>query len=408
MGLILNTSTVIRNLSIGPLSGGGDGGGGGGGGSTPTYMVLGGPGNNSVASALYVYDATNLFATPTKLVAHDPSNGNNYARENSVASTSDHISVGAFEDSTYGSRTGAVYVYDTSNLSAQATKLHAPGNVSNTWFGYDVKATGNYIGVTAPFNNSGQGAAFVYDATNLSTAPTQLGPGSLVSGDQFGRTSAIGGDYYVVSGFNSNAGNEYGAVYVYDLTNLSAGETKVVAPDGYAGHQFGRNGLAVSNKYLIVGTDSDDAGSSGNDAGAAYVYDMTNLSASPTKFTGTADNESFGTSAAIAGDYIIIGSLNKTNGRGTIYVYDGTNLSASPTAVLHSDVNDNEQFGANGAIAAMGTSLIIGHKSYDQGSTADSGAGYVYDLTNLSAAATRLLPSTPTQYQNVGKSVAIG
>lgn len=30
MGLILNTSTVIRNLSIGPLSGGGNGGGGGG------------------------------------------------------------------------------------------------------------------------------------------------------------------------------------------------------------------------------------------------------------------------------------------------------------------------------------------------------------------------------------------
>ena len=30
MGLILNTSTIIRNLSIGPLSGGGEGGGGGG------------------------------------------------------------------------------------------------------------------------------------------------------------------------------------------------------------------------------------------------------------------------------------------------------------------------------------------------------------------------------------------
>lgn len=406
MGLILRNNAIIKNLVIG--GSGGSGGGGGGSSSTPTYMVLGGPGNNSVASALYVYDATNLSASPTKLVGHDSTNGNNYARENAVAATANHISVGAFEDSTYGSRTGTVYVYDTSNLSAQATKLHAPGNVSNTWFGYNVRSTGNYIAVTAPYNNSGQGAAYIYDATNLSAAPTQLGPGSLVSGDNFGRSSAIGGDYYVAYGHNMNTGNEYGAVYVYDLTNLSAAPTKLEAPDGYAGQQFGTNGLAISNKYLIVGAENDDAGSSGNNAGAAYVYDMTNLSASPTKFTGTADNESFGTSAAIAGDYVIIGSLNKSNGRGTVYVYDGTNLSASPTAILHSDVNDSEQFGGNGAIAAMGTSLIIGHKSYDQGSTADSGAGYVYDLTNLSAAATRLLPSTPVAYQNIGKSVTIG
>ena len=404
MGLILNTSTVIRNLSIGPLSGGGNGGGGG---STPTYMVLGGSGNNSVASALYVYDATNLSASPTKLVAHDPSNGNNYATNNAVAATANHISVGAFEDSTYGSRTGAVYIYDTSNLSAQATKLHAPGNVSNTWFGYTVRSTGNYIAVTAPYNNSGQGAAFVYDATNLSAAPTQLGPGSLVSGDQFGRSSAMGGNYYVVYGHNSNAGTEYGAVYVYDLTNLSAAPTKLEAPDGYAGQQFGRNGLAISNKYLIVGAESDDAGSSGYNAGAAYVYDMTNLSASPTKLTGTDDLEKFGSSAAIAGDYLVISSLNKDN-KGAVYVYDGTSLSASPTAIVHPNVQEYDQFGGNGAIAAMGTSLIVGHKLYDQGSTTNSGAGYVYDLSNLSAAATTLFPSTPTANQAIGGSVAIG
>ena len=65
MGLIVNTSTVIRNLSIGPLSGGGNGGGGGGS-SEPSYLAVGAQGVNSYAGAAYIYDATNYSATPPK------------------------------------------------------------------------------------------------------------------------------------------------------------------------------------------------------------------------------------------------------------------------------------------------------------------------------------------------------
>ena len=65
MGLILNTSTIIRNLSIGPLSGGGNGGGGGS--SEPSYLAVGAIGLNSFTGAAYIYDATNYSATPTKL-----------------------------------------------------------------------------------------------------------------------------------------------------------------------------------------------------------------------------------------------------------------------------------------------------------------------------------------------------
>jgi hypothetical protein len=65
MAINFRSNTIIRNLSIGPLSGGG--GGGGGGSSEPSYLVVGANGANNSAGVAYIYDATNYSAVPTKL-----------------------------------------------------------------------------------------------------------------------------------------------------------------------------------------------------------------------------------------------------------------------------------------------------------------------------------------------------
>ena len=98
MGLILNTSTVIRNLSIGPLSGGGNGGGGGS--SEPSYLAVGAFGVNSRAGAAYIYDATNYSAAPTKLVPSGLDANDQFGY--SIAATSNQIVVGAFLDDDQG------------------------------------------------------------------------------------------------------------------------------------------------------------------------------------------------------------------------------------------------------------------------------------------------------------------
>ena len=68
MAINFRSNTVISNLRIGPLSGGGNGGGGGS--SEPSYLIVSAIGDDDQgdrAGAVYVYDATNYSAAPTKL-----------------------------------------------------------------------------------------------------------------------------------------------------------------------------------------------------------------------------------------------------------------------------------------------------------------------------------------------------
>ena len=53
MAINFRSNTVIKNLSIGPLSGGGNGGGGGGS-SEPSYLAVGAYGVNNSAGAAYI------------------------------------------------------------------------------------------------------------------------------------------------------------------------------------------------------------------------------------------------------------------------------------------------------------------------------------------------------------------
>ena len=97
---------------------------------------------------------------------------------------------------------------------------------------------------------------------------------------------------------DSTQGSDAGAVYVYDATNLSAAPTKL-APSGLEASDRFSSSVAVNGNQIVVGTDADD--DNGSNAGAVYIYDATNLSATPTKLTATdgAANHRFGTSVSL-------------------------------------------------------------------------------------------------------------
>ena len=78
-------------------------------------------GSNS--GSVYIYDANNLSATPTKLTAFDGAQDDFFGSRVSV--TDDKIIVSAYGDDEHGDRSGSVYVYDANNLSATPTKLTA-------------------------------------------------------------------------------------------------------------------------------------------------------------------------------------------------------------------------------------------------------------------------------------------
>ena len=282
---------TVSNLRVGPLSGGGNGGGGGGS-SEPSYLAVGAYGVNSSTGTAYIYDATNYSATPTRITPSGLDASDNFG--GSIAASSNHIVVGAYQDDDQHSNAGAVYVYD---------------------------------------------------ATNLSATPTKLTPSSLNADDKFGTSVAVYGTQIVIGAEDSDTRiTNGGAVYVYDATNLSASPT-VLAPTNLTGNGRSGNSVSVSSDYIVVGSSGDST--EGGDAGAAYIYDTSNLSAAPTKLTGSA-GDYFGQSVAVYGTQIIVGTrrdgAQASNG-GAVYVYDGTNLGATPTQLAPSDLGANFEFG---------------------------------------------------------------
>jgi len=400
MAINFRSNTIIKNLRVGPLSGGGNGGGGGS--SEPSYLAVGAYGANSTTGAAYVFDATDYSIAPTKLTPSELVGGDAFGF--SIAATSNHIVVGAQWDDDIDTNAGAAYVYDATNLSATPTIL-APSDLgSSDYFGVAVAAYSNQIAVGTKNSN----AVYVYDANNLSATPTKLQPSGVVAGDYFGISITITSNHIVIGAeSDSTQEQDAGAVYVYDANNLSATPTKLVPSVGYQFGSFGESVAATSN-HIVVGAKKDD--SQGDNAGAVYVYDATNLSATPTQIIPSAVDagDYFGSSVAATSNHIVVGATRDAvqgPSTGATYVYDANNLSATPTKLQPSGLQDYDNFGF--AVAAYGNQIIV-TEAFDNDQGSSAGAVYVYDATNLSATPTKLTATDGGSNHYFGSSVSLG
>jgi len=404
MAINFRSNTIIKNLRVGPLSGVGNGGGGGGS-SEPSYLAVGA--YTAGFGATYVYDVSNLSATPTKLTPSGLGNDDQFGW--SVAATADHLVASATQDDDQGSNAGAVYVYDATNLSATPTKLAPSGLDAGDYFGNSVAASSNQIVVGTPYDadqGSSAGAVYVYDASNLSATPTKLTPSGIGSGDQFGLSVSATSNHIVAGAYrDDDQGSDAGALYVYNATNLSATPTKLTPAD--LGDWAGRS-VAVSSNHIVVGAINDD--DQGFNAGAIYVYDINNLSATPTKLTptGLGAGDNFGWTVAASSDYIVAAAIyddDQGSDAGAVYVYDANNLSATPTKLAPSSLSDSYLFGTS--LTVQGSKIVVGaHQDGEIGFY--GGAAYVYDATNLSATPTKLMANDGAGGHRFGHSVSLG
>jgi len=178
----------------------------------------------------------------------------------------------------------------------------------------------------------------------LSATPKKITPFDGGLNDIFGRSVAVSDDKIIVGAdWNDDKGTNSGAAYVYDANNLSAQPTKLTAFDGADYAYFGHSVAATSDK-IVVGAYADDG------AGSVYVYDANNLSATPTKlraFDG-AVSDWFGYSVAATADDIIVGSINSSSS--SLYIYDANDLSAVPIKISPNDIESGDRFGTSVAV----------------------------------------------------------
>ena len=403
MAINFRSNTIIRNLSIGPLSGGGNGGGGGGS-SEPSFLAVGAYRKFNEQGRVYVYDTSNYSTAPIELSTPVPTNGSKFGVYSTFNSTS--LIVGAEQYGSLGE--GAILVYSSSDLTATPTVISPSDGANRDYFGHSIAANDEYIAVGAYSNDtiaSDAGAVYVYDANNLSATPTKLAPSGLDGTDYFGKSLTIAGTNLVVGAYrDDDQGGNAGAAYVYDLTNLSATPTKLIPSSLGIGDEFG-NYLAATSDYIVVGAHRD--ADQGDDAGAVYVYDASNLSATPTKLS-LSNTLLFGATVAVSDEYLAVGSpydtVGSTTSAGAVYVYDINNLSAAPTRVVAPTPIYNGAYSWYNGLTLMGGSLVVGSSQANN----NSGIVYVYDLNNLSNTPTIITDDNPQSTSYFGYSVSLG
>lgn len=210
------------------------------------------------------------------------------------------------------------------------------------------------------------------------TVPQQL--------EQQGSCVAISGNIAVVGSpcFDRDpvTGIDSGAVKVFEA---STGKLlhRMVNPTGEAFGRFGTS-VAISGSLLVVGSYNTVEGLTG--AGIVYVYDLSAEGVSTPLFTianpSPAEQDQFGHSVAVDGERILVGAWmddGTAANSGTAYLYDAA--SAQPTVPILVIDNptpaDDDNFGTS--VAISGTRFAVTAYRDDTGQT-NAGQLYIFDL----------------------------
>lgn len=313
------------------------------------YLFIGAYGDDTNANnsgAIFVYTLSDLSATPMKLTPSPVGGSVGF----SMSSTETHLAVSSHNDNTFGNMTGAVYVYDISDLGGTPTMVLPSDPQTNKQFGRQMHLDDNNLyasQVTASANGlNGAGKVYVYSLNDLSAPPTIL-EGS-ASNINFGSAMTTDENHLYVGarGYNNNKGG----VYVYSLNDLSGGPVTILSPeDLHSGDYFayGKDSMSYSDGLLVVGVHYDQMGGSPYQ-GSVYIYDTNDLSADPIKLTapddGDTEYEMFGHNVSVTSQSVIIGAWYDTNKEGTAYVYNRFDLSAAPTKLVAFDAVSNDRY----------------------------------------------------------------
>ncbi len=330
------------------------------------------------ADEAYLFDRNNLAAGGTLL----PGAGNGTLTE-WVDLNSRYAMVGAGDHGT-GGRT---YVYDLSDPTNIWWQLENPSGLGGDRFGFSIEITEDHALIGAPYHaaggNGSAGRAYLYDLNdpgfhnNASYVPTAIEAPEASTVSWFGSDVAIGAGKFAVSTVGTST--QDGVVYLYDLA--TPGGTPVILnnPDGEYNDQFGTT-IAMNDRFMAVGEQFDN--DAGNQAGAVYLYDLLDpafisnpLTYTPIKFPNPNgdDTDMFGHHLDMNDRYLAIGSLlddTPTYGSdsGRVYVLDLEDIAAGLVAVDAPDAASATRFGSR--VALSEDTLAVGNYFYDNQSGA--------------------------------------
>jgi hypothetical protein len=301
----------------------------------------------------------------------------------SVAISGDYVIVGAFDEDTGDTGAGAAYIFKRDGTSwTEQAKIQANDTGSYDQFGYSVSISEDYAIVGSRREDTGYsdaGAAYIFKRDGTSwTQQAKIQASDKESNDRFGHSVAISGDYVIVGADGEDTGqSDAGAAYIFKRDGTSwTQQAKIQANDTGSYAQFGYS-VAISGDYVIVSATGDDTGAP--NAGAAYIFKRDGTSwtqQAKIQASVIGDNDAFGYSVSISGDYAIVGTpWVKSDGSsvGAAYVFkrDGTSWTEQ-LVIQASDKESNDRFGHSVAISEK--YVIVGAYGKD----IFTGCAYIY------------------------------
>jgi len=392
------------------------------------YAIVGAYGNDdggSNAGAAYIFVRSgSSWSEQAKLVASDAAASDFFGW--SVSIDGDSAFIGAYGNDDDGSNSGSAYIFVRNNSSwNEELKLTAFDGTGSSKFGFSVDVSGKQFIVGANADSEGEtfsGSAYLYsincgtgecteciecpecplipelnctadcpwDSDLCPTCPSipeynrsdcdivlrsVLESSDAASGDRFGYSVSIDGDYAIVG---ASFDNSYeGSAYILIRSGVSWNEqAKLVALDVEADDRFGHS-VSISGDYVIIGAKGDD--DNGSSSGSAYIFvrSGSTWSEQAKLVASDADVEDyFGSSVSIDGDYAIVGAWNVNSYTGSAYIFYRTGSTWSEQAKLVAlDAEAGDRFGYG--VSISGDYAIIGaYGNDDNGSS--SGSAYIF------------------------------
>ena len=292
----------------------------------------------SDAGAAYVFvNEGSLWKQQSKLVASDAANGDNFGISVDISAEGDTIIVGSYLVSEPFFMVGAAYVYQFDHSRTrwiEQAKLMASDRGPSDQFGVAVAISANgdtaLIGAhKADGLGSDTGAAYVFvrtggeiwsEQTKLFESGVDVGHAVALSDD--GQTALIGAP---------DGGSGIAHVFAKDGANWEY-QTALLPIDGDSNNRFGISlALSLDGHAAVVGDSRDTHG--GFDAGSAFLFSIetdTKQWVQQRKFLSSdiAPGDSLGRFTAIAGSTILVGAFRDTNEGGSeagaAYIFDVT------------------------------------------------------------------------------------
>ncbi len=388
------------------------------------YAVVGAPQDDgstdtiTTAGEAYIFKRNQGGANNWGLIKtlNSPNEDTDDAFGYSVAIDGDYIVVGAYGDegSTGTIGTGEAYVYKKDQGGADNWGLIKTLNSDNEddgdTFGNSVAIDGNYIVVGARTDHGtadaigSAGEAYVYKKDQGGVDNWGLikilNSDNEDTGDQFGWSVAISGDYIAVGAFvddgSIDAIIDAGEVYVFKKDQGGVdnwGLIKILNSDNEdTADQFGYS-VAISGDYIVVGAYGDDGSTDAiSSAGEAYVFykdqgGTDNWGLIKTLNSSNEDaSDNFGWSVAIDDDYMVVGayddggSTDAISSAGEAYVFKknqgGPNNWGWIKTLNSPNESNTDRFG--NSVAIDGEHIVIGAYLDDDISEGVPNAGEAY------------------------------